>query len=69
MNTPKTFWTFLRERWQQRRRQAETVRALGFLDTRGLRDLGLDRSEIGSISAEASGLADPTRLNGFRPYY
>ena len=55
-----------------RRREAKAIRtALGELDDRMLRDLGLDRSEIGSVAAEMTGDAERTRMlsaltrNGF----
>jgi len=58
-------------RWQ-RYRQARQIRlALGELDDRTLRDLGLYRGEIGSVAAEMSGNAERTRMlstlarNGF----
>jgi len=45
-----------------RRRQARAVRAaFGELDAHTLRDLGLDRSEIGSLAAEVTGGAERTR--------
>jgi uncharacterized protein YjiS (DUF1127 family) len=45
-----------------RRRQARAVRAaFGELDAHTLRDLGLDRSEIGSLAAEVTGEAERTR--------
>ncbi len=48
-------------RWKQQKRFDQTCRALGRLDARALRDLGLDRSEILSIAAEAAGYADRQR--------
>ena len=46
-----------------RRRAAKAARlALGELDDRTLRDLGLDRSEIGSVAAEVTGGAERTRI-------
>ena len=49
----------LRARWQRHRQLADTARALGTLNGRMLRDIGLDRIEVGSIVAELSGDADP----------
>lgn len=46
---------------QRRRRHAAEIRQLGELDAATLRDLGLHRSELGSIYAEAIGTASPTR--------
>jgi uncharacterized protein YjiS (DUF1127 family) len=43
-----------------------TVVALHDLDSRTLRDLGFDRSEIGSVAGEAAGLADATRVRILR---
>ena len=53
------------------RRQAkfhETRMALHGLDRRALRDIGLDASEIASVSAEVSGLTEKQRTR-FVPYY
>lgn len=47
--------------WQQRRAQ-RNQRTLDDLDAHALRDLGLCRSEIGSLVAELRGAADATRL-------
>ena len=45
-----------------RRRQARTQwRELQLLDQTAFRDLGLDRSELGSYEAEATGTANRTR--------
>lgn len=55
----------LRRAWQAWRRQRDTARmhaALAGLDSHTLRDLGLDRSEIGSLAAEVSGQASADRL-------
>ena len=51
--------------WQRyrRRRDARAIyMALSDLDDRTLRDLGFHRSEIGSVAAEATGEAEPTRV-------
>lgn len=53
--------------WRRMRRAAATRRELARLDDTMLRDLGLRRSEIGSISAELAGLAETTRLRAQRP--
>jgi uncharacterized protein YjiS (DUF1127 family) len=45
----------------RRLRQAAQIRQLQSLDASALRDLGLDRSEIGSVHAELHGRAAPTR--------
>ena len=37
-------------RWDERRRHRATVRILSALDDRTLHDIGIDRSEIGSIA-------------------
>ena len=50
----------VRGAWQRRRRDRATLRTLNSLDDRTLRDLGLHRSEIGAISAEIGGRAEPS---------
>ena len=49
-------------RYRQRREASTFYDALRQLDDRMLRDLGIDRSEIGSVVAEATGVAEHTRL-------
>ena len=52
---------------QRRRQEARRMRAeLGCLDGRMLRDLGLHRDEIGSIVAELTLEANPTRMHALR---
>ena len=50
------------ERYRAHREARLAYAALRELDDRALRDLGLDRSEIGSVSAEAAGMAERTRV-------
>lgn len=52
----------LAARGAQRRAARRTITALSSLDSRALRDLGFDSSEIGSVAGEAAGLADATRV-------
>lgn len=47
--------------WKRRRQARATYDALNELDSRMLRDLGFDRSEIGSIAAEVAGGCELTR--------
>jgi len=48
-------WQCLRVRWERRRIEAQTRAELHGLDERGLRDLGLDRSQIPSVAAAVAG--------------
>jgi uncharacterized protein YjiS (DUF1127 family) len=57
----------MRAQWQRRRKARATYLALSRLDSRTLRDLGFDRSEIQSVAAEISGSADSTRVLTRRP--
>lgn len=50
----------------RRRRAKQTHDALASLDDRMLRDLGLTRAEIGSISAEIAGLSERTRMQALQ---
>jgi uncharacterized protein YjiS (DUF1127 family) len=58
----------LLERWRRHRQCGDTRAALGQLDTWTLRDIGLHRSEIGSIAAEAAGCAERQRITRFEPH-
>jgi uncharacterized protein YjiS (DUF1127 family) len=49
--------------YRRRRRAARMHDALRALDDRMLRDLGFSRDEISSVTAEAVGDAERTRLN------
>ena len=49
-------------RWLRRRQAARMRAELRAVDTRTLRDLGFDRSEIDSVVAEISGGARRTRV-------
>jgi uncharacterized protein YjiS (DUF1127 family) len=56
---------FVREvhaRWLKRSRSRAIHAAFGELDDHALRDLGLHRSEIGSLAAEVTGGAERTRM-------
>jgi uncharacterized protein YjiS (DUF1127 family) len=48
--------------WRRHRVERLNTLALRRLDARLLRDLGLDRSEAGSVACELSGSAERTRL-------
>jgi uncharacterized protein YjiS (DUF1127 family) len=52
--------------WRQYRLARNTFNALRALDARTLRDVGLDRSELDSISAEIIGRTDLTRMQALR---
>jgi uncharacterized protein YjiS (DUF1127 family) len=53
--------------WLQRRRHASDMYStLRALDTRTLRDLGLDRSELISVAREAAGLVARERRTPFQ---
>lgn len=51
-------WQILRDSWVRRRIEAQTRAELHGLDERGLRDLGLDRSQIPSVAATVAGRFD-----------
>jgi uncharacterized protein YjiS (DUF1127 family) len=53
-------------RYRRYRRERDTYDALRQLDDHTLRDLGLHRSEISSISAESMGEAEHTRVRARR---
>jgi uncharacterized protein YjiS (DUF1127 family) len=52
--------------WRQRRLAWATYKSLRSLDARTLRDIGLDHSEMRSVSAEIAGEADRTRMQALR---
>ena len=49
--------------WRRLRHAKATRDALASLDDRMLRDLGIARGEIGSMSAEVAGQAERTRMH------
>jgi uncharacterized protein YjiS (DUF1127 family) len=68
MKTPHRFWMRLQERWLRRRQQVLTATRLHELDARALKDLGIDRTEIGSVAAESIGLVGRERLQSFQTF-
>jgi len=56
-------------RRRQRREAHAMYEALRGLDDRTVHDMGFTRSELGSVAAEASGLATPTRANTLHTTY
>jgi uncharacterized protein YjiS (DUF1127 family) len=57
----KNPWLWFAAVLNRLRRQRQQRTELRLLDPMALRDLGIDRSELGSIAAEASGAASCTR--------
>ena len=55
--------------WQQQRQARQNHLALRGLDERTLRDLGFDRSEIGSLVAEIGDQAAPTRVRVLQAFH
>jgi uncharacterized protein YjiS (DUF1127 family) len=53
-------------RWRAYREMRRTCLALGGLDERTLRDIGVSDGEIGSIAAELAGRAERTRIQALR---
>lgn len=56
---------YVKMRHEQWREARATYESLHHLDDRALRDLGIDRLEISSVAAEASGEAERTRSLAF----
>ena len=56
---------YMKMRHEQWREARATYESLRHLDDRALRDLGIDRLEISSVAAEASGDAERTRSLAF----
>jgi len=54
------------QRWREQRELRRTYRALGHLDERTLKDIGLGDHEAGSIAAELAGRAERTRIQALR---
>ena len=65
----KRFIESLIAAWKRNRQVHETRRALQLLDRRGLRDIGIDASEILSVACEASGATERQRRARYAPYY
>jgi len=61
-----SFGRGLLARYRKRRRAAAARETLRELDDRTLHDIGLDRSEIESVTAEAMGDAEPSRAQVLR---
>jgi uncharacterized protein YjiS (DUF1127 family) len=60
------FMRDMAERYRRSRRESAAREALYQLDDRTLHDLGIDRSEIASVAAEASGRSELSRANAVR---
>ncbi|MES2957752.1 MAG: hypothetical protein V4792_06165 [Pseudomonadota bacterium] len=58
-----------RDAWRRQSEARQTHLALRDLDERSLRDLGFDRSELGSLVAEIDGQAAPTRVRVLQAYH
>ena len=54
--------------WRQQSAARQAHLALRELDERSLRDLGFDRSELGSLVAEIDGQAEPTRVRALQAF-
>jgi uncharacterized protein YjiS (DUF1127 family) len=66
MHIVADFMRDVAERYRRRRRESAAREALYRLDDRTLHDLGIDRSEIASVAAEAAGTKELSRQNGVR---
>lgn len=58
-----------RAAWRRQAQARQTHLALRELDERSLRDLGFDRSELGSLAAEIDGQAGPTRVRVLQAFH
>lgn len=54
------------QRWARARERRLTEYALSQLDSQTLRDIGISRSEISSLAAEATGQVEATRTRAWR---